>query len=201
MATPHAGSSLTPHRCAIVAIVVLVTSSALVRAEPLDAGPGPGPSSDTGIADVFDKETGYHNYCGDGVLDRDGWETCDGEHWIFGYEPPYECSRLGYDAGVLGCAENCQFDISACIGAVCGDLRVDEPEACDSGGYPESDRCAYGDTECTWCDADCTLHPGETSWCGDGVIDPRHEDCDGRTWPGGIDETCESVGGTGPGVR
>ncbi len=48
--------------------------------------------------------------CGDGLIQGDHGETCDGPE-LGGPD----CVSLGYDRGALSCADDCSFDESACI--------------------------------------------------------------------------------------
>jgi hypothetical protein len=59
----------------------------------------------------------------------------------------------------------------------CGDGMTVAPEGCDDGNTITED-CAYGAMSCVVCGASCTQVAGSTSYCGDGVIDEAHEDCD-----------------------
>ena len=60
---------------------------------------------------------------------------------------------------------------------VCGDGIPRRGEECDDGNAL-TETCHYGEESCIVCAADCTLQQGQTSLCGDGVIDPDFEDCD-----------------------
>ena len=62
--------------------------------------------------------------------------------------------------------------------AVCGDGLIDGTEACDDGNA-ETEACLYGEEACVVCDDTCAEASGETSVCGDGVVDEGSgEDCD-----------------------
>ena len=87
--------------------------------------------------------------CGNSVLE-DG-EECDG----------------GAD-----CAADCTF------APICGNGRLEIGEACDDG-VGNTTACPYGQEQCSVCAADCTLQAGQTSVCGDLIVDEGNgEQCD-----------------------
>jgi hypothetical protein len=93
----------------------------------------------------------YAEGCCSDDLDCDLDEVCDLETW--------ECG-LGVD------------------GPRCGDELTDPPEECDDGDTI-TNACPYGAMSCEVCTADCTLGPGETSFCGDGRLDSAAgEECE-----------------------
>lgn len=85
---------------------------------------------------------------------------------------------------------------------VCGDgiAQSFAGEECDEGNI-STPRCGYGLKSCVVCAHDCTLQPGETQFCGDGVR--QDEECDdGNNEAGdGCDADCrvETSGGGGTG--
>jgi cysteine-rich repeat protein len=91
--------------------------------------------------------------CGDGVAN--GTEHCD-------------------DGGPSAtCDADCTF-------AVCrdGTTNTAAGEACDDGNRA-TEACAYGQTSCTVCAANCQTVAGATSFCGDGALDSAAgETCD-----------------------
>ena len=103
---------------------------------------------------------GMASYCGDGIVDGENGESCD-------------------DGELNGTYGNCN---TTCSGraSFCGDGQIDEDhEACDNGADNGRTNCSYGEEECTVCTADCHEDNGETSYCGDGVVDAVNgEDCD-----------------------
>ena len=62
--------------------------------------------------------------CGDGVVEEFFREECDGDE-------PLDCASLGWGAGEATCMDNCEADVSACEGPVCGDGFVTGDELCD----------------------------------------------------------------------
>ncbi|MEM6730656.1 MAG: hypothetical protein AAF658_03820, partial [Myxococcota bacterium] len=124
--------------------------------------------------------------CGNGVVDT--MEQCDGDA-VSGQS----CSSLGFDAGMIGCTEECLFDISDC--RVCGDGTVDAPEECD-GSVPGGADCEDlgfdgGDTTCG---ADCRIDTSActtSAVCGDGVVEDG-EECEPTVTI--TSETCEGLG-------
>lgn len=61
--------------------------------------------------------------------------------------------------------------------AICGDGRIDDPEVCDDGNT-NTEACAYGEVNCTVCNAECENETGATSYCGDALLDDTREGCD-----------------------
>jgi len=81
-------------------------------------------------------------------------------------------------------SESCNFsdlDYQACgalLEAECGNGSVmTGVEECDDNNTT-TETCAYGETECTVCNASCQLVAGETSYCGDGDVQQGVEQCD-----------------------
>ncbi|MDL1872721.1 hypothetical protein FBR05_11020 [Deltaproteobacteria bacterium PRO3] len=74
----------------------------------------------------------------------------------------------------------CVIDRSGCGPAgVCGNGQREVGEQCDDGNAL-TEACAYGETECQVCAADCSLEAGAVSYCGDGRVDAENlEECDG----------------------
>ena len=67
--------------------------------------------------------------------------------------------------------------------AIVGDQRLDNAsgEQCDDGNA-ETEPCPYGLPNCMVCDENCQNVVGETSYCGDGIVDRANgESCE----PGG----------------
>lgn len=77
--------------------------------------------------------------CGDGVMDEDAGEACDGQDL-----DGEDCESEGFAGGALACAADCTFDHSGCV-AECveeGD-PCDGPEDCCNAG------CGAGGSFCT----------------------------------------------------
>ena len=125
---------------------------------------------------------GQTSYCGDMLLDMDGREQCDD-----GLAPDMNCSYGELSCQV--CTSNCT--ITAGTTRYCGDGMRSDGEQCDPGDEVNLD-CPYGDPMCTVCNAQCQLIDGkDTGSCGDGIVQPAHETCDGAASIAA--ETCESV--------
>lgn len=131
--------------------------------------------------------------CGDGVLERDAGEHCDGSDL-----DGQSCQSLDMGGGSLGCNDRCRFDASGCeVSAVCGDGTLHAPfedcegqdlqgATCETLGY-------YGgqlgcDQDCQYDLASCRTY----GRCGDGVIQTLYgEACEGS---GLQEQTCEGLG-------
>ena len=113
---------------------------------------------------------GAASRCGDGELNTENGETCD-------------------DGELNGTYNHCN---ATCNGRApfCGDGVTDTEngEACDNGTDNGGTNCAYGETECTLCSADCHETAGIASYCGDGVKDAANgEACDNGANNGATD--------------
>jgi len=119
--------------------------------------------------------------CGNGTIE--GLEQCDGAN-----APLKTCAEVDpaqYTTGTVKCASNCTYDVSGCTKARCGDGIVTTypgNESCD-GTNLNSWTCAkLGNfsSGTLKCKSDCTLDTsGCQLACGDGHVDPEHEECDG----------------------
>ncbi|MBU1238101.1 hypothetical protein KKF84_15305, partial [Myxococcota bacterium] len=131
--------------------------------------------------------------CGDGLVQ--GEEQCEVSDL-----DGASCTALGFDGGQLLCGEDCRFDVSRCEGeGGCQDGTAQTPwescdgddlggESCTSLGYHDGYLlCSDG---CTFNTNDCELY----GYCGDGLLDPDYETCDGSDL-GSI--TCSSLGYSG----
>ena len=88
--------------------------------------------------------------CGDGIVQA-GVEACD---------------------GTSDCTDDCTLI------ALCGNGRVELGEECDDGNT-RTENCVYGERACLVCNAVCHEEDGQTSFCGDGIVDAVHgEACD-----------------------
>lgn len=85
-----------------------------------------------------------------------------------------ECTDGGTCDGALIC-----LDTQLCgPQPVCGNSAVEQGETCDDGNTV-TESCAYGETGCQVCDANCRMGPGAASYCGDGSLDAANgEECD-----------------------
>ena len=141
--------------------------------------------------------------CGDGVIDTELGEQCDGRN-VGGYTcQDVDPNTLG---GVLRChnpghENECKFDLSTCERPTCGNNIAEAGEQCD--GYDlKGESCigmghdagtlkCYGpddENPCTYDESGCLNSP----YCGDGYVDVSEgEECDGTSLNG---ETCQSLG-------
>ena len=73
---------------------------------------------------------------------------------------------------------DCSAGVCVATAATCGNGVRELGEDCDDNNTV-TEACAYGQTSCAVCAADCTSQPGATSYCGDGIIDAGHSEiCD-----------------------
>lgn len=142
-------------------------------------------------------------YCGETEPDEglvSGLEQCDGEAWHI------TCYQLGFASGDLGCDEHCGFDTSGCVlpEPICGDGVVNWPlDACE--GDASTDRCSdYGlGSGNVGCHAEScrldftTCEHAPTNTCGNGIVEPPIEQCDG--YAPSFDSTLGSCAGNGGG--
>lgn len=127
--------------------------------------------------------------CGNGVIDADNGEDCDGT--AIGETT---CEELGAYAGTLTCTASCRFETSTC-GGYCGDGITQDSEQCD-GTVPSGTDCTnarspgfYGGTlgclpNCKFDYSDCA------GTCGDGAK-TANEACDGSDFGG---DGCQAHG-------
>jgi len=123
--------------------------------------------------------------CGDGDIDLQGGEVCDGANL-----DGRDCLTEDFAGGVLACTAECTLDTSGCL-YECGDGEVQGDEQCEGndldGGTCVTEGFDGGDLECN---ADCSYDTAgcENYVCGDGVV-AGPEVCDGANLDG---EDCES---------
>ncbi len=129
--------------------------------------------------------------CGDGAVQTGYGEECDG-----GNLNGETCQTQDFYVGILECGSDCRFVLTGCS-QYCGDAwaQTGYGEQCD-GTDLDGESCISlgyygGDLSC---DAGCQF--GLTSceaagFCGDALVQPTHEDCDGTALEG---ETCRSLG-------
>jgi len=83
----------------------------------------------------------------------DPGEDCDGED-LGGAD----CVSEDFVGGVLTCANDCTFDVSACISAECGNGMLEGDEACDGDDLGGQDCGSLGEGDGTLaCADDCTF--------------------------------------------
>jgi len=120
--------------------------------------------------------------CGDGV--RDVGETCDGTDL-----GSSSCFEQGYYGGTLGCADDCQPDVTGCTG-FCGDGTINGNEECDTDVSATCADFGFG-RGVVICTSDCAVSTaGCSGGCGDGIVDPG-ELCDTTELDG---HTCQEIG-------
>ncbi len=134
---------------------------------------------------------GVEPKCGDGIVETEDNEQCDGIH-LNGAT----CATVitGSTGTGLACTPSCRFDTSKCV--TCGDGVIEAGEQCDGAalggatcetlGYGSGTlSCNTGATGCTFNVSACTAK------CGNGIIE-GDEQCDENAFPAG--ETCASLG-------
>jgi hypothetical protein len=128
--------------------------------------------------------------CGDGMIQDDEGEHCDGTE-LGGAS----CLSLGYERGELSCTEACRHDVSDCVrSGICGDGLVQIPEQCDGNALDDQTCESLGYHAGTLaCGQNCQFDLGSCQGrCGDGTIDHVYqEECDGAN----LDlQSCETLG-------
>jgi hypothetical protein len=165
-------------------------------------GPPPGSSSDgpedttdgsIGTADdsstgSADSTTGDGPGCGNGVVDPG--ELCDDDDL-----QGETCMTLGYDAGLLACAADCNsLDTFDCQSFNCGNGTMEDEEVCDGadlGGATCTSVDPTFDSGTLSCSNDCsTLQTTGCGTCGNVIVD-GDEVCDTLVFLG---QTCISQG-------
>lgn len=108
--------------------------------------------------------------CGNGILD-----------------PGEECDHGTQNSDTGACLSNCRR-------ATCGDGHIFPTfEQCDDGNRV-TEECEYGLRSCTVCAANCQNAPGETTFCGDGIIDEQEVCDDGNLSCGMCNSECQGQG-------
>jgi hypothetical protein len=131
--------------------------------------------------------------CGDGYIDPERGERCEGTNVIGNAT----CEALGFKEGTLKCfPNNCTFDTSSCV------AFPKPPPSCDNGIPEPGEKCQPDDKircpagggyiECVdcieWDDSDCDK-------CGNGELDPG-EECDGDVGDLNCEDYSPYIGGT-----
>lgn len=119
--------------------------------------------------------------CGDGLLQADRGEQCDGPNL-----DGQSCTSLGWYGGVLTCATDCSLDLASCAAAGrCGDglIQAPEGEQCDGAALAGArcrDRGFFGGSlacaasclyDTTACDPSRLDGSSAMDWARDMVID------------------------------
>ena len=136
------------------------------------------------VCDADCKEAdGIPHFCGDHNKDEANGEKCDDGRELNG--------SYGH----------CKADCSG-IGEHCGDNVKNGNEDCDLGEEVNGTitDCAYGETSCKVCSANCTEIDGNISFCGDGMVDPDNEACDKALDPYCADNCKSTIGECGDGT-
>lgn len=128
-------------------------------------------------------------FCGDDLVGPG--ESCDDGPKGSDLCTP-DCALTSCGDGLVQSGEECDDENEVttdacvnCVDASCGDGFLQAGvEQCDEGAGNASEPvvCAYGTAEedCTYCDAtSCAIEQGDTSYCGDGVLQAGNgEECD-----------------------
>jgi len=164
---------------------------------PPNCGDGrvdPDEECDDGNADDTDECTSMcrRAVCGDGIVWA-GHEACDGSNLA-----GMTCEALGYEGGVLACAE-CALDTALCV-VLCGNGRLDPGEECDDGNtlpWDGCNGCTISEFQVnTSFDGD-QMYPDAAMWDGGFVVvwqsgDEGHGDIHGRLYgPSGTPASSE----------
>ncbi|MBU1218293.1 hypothetical protein KKF34_09565 [Myxococcota bacterium] len=92
--------------------------------------------------------------CGNGLIDKDDGEECDGTN-IDGKQ----CSDFGYSGGYLACANDCSFNFEGCFYPECGNGYLEDGEECDGSALGENTCDSLGhEPGSLRCNEDCTLN-------------------------------------------
>ncbi len=131
--------------------------------------------------------------CGDDAINTTA-EECDGVD-LGGVT----CVALGWDGGNLACGPNCTFDESQCFmnQPICGDGVINTMmEECDGTDLGGQTCVGLGfDSGTLACSSQCRFDTsgciGVQPICGNGVVNPPFEQCDGNDLNG---ESCVGLG-------
>ncbi len=146
-------------------------------------------------------DSGCTKKCGNGIVDEDNNEWCDGNKFLDGAD---SCEDWLPDTiGTLSCTALCEVDLSQCKAkpaARCGDGIVNTAaEECDGASFllnvktcaEYSNKYESGNLSCN---TDCTVNESScklkyVAACGDGIFDDNAEECDAGKFLDGI-RTC-----------
>ena len=146
------------------------------------------------------------SYCGDGKIDIRNGEVCDygsyngTNYCAYGMKSCKVCTKTCQEGQEDGMARYCGDGVRTSVYEVCDDGNNEDGDYCSAycekvtgscgDGIIQSNEecdemdengksCAYGETSCTVCTANCQQAAGSTSFCGDGNIDAgNNEACD-----------------------
>lgn len=127
--------------------------------------------------------------CGNNTVDSG--EECDGDDFS-----GKSCTSLdgqNFRGGILLCKNDCTFDTTGCIEAVCGDSVAEGIEACDGNDFAGKSCMDFGFSSGNLHCIDCAFDTSECSDlsnCGNNLID-EDEVCDGNNHN---EKTCEDFG-------
>jgi hypothetical protein len=93
---------------------------------------------DSGTKETDETEQ-ERSYCGDGRLDLQNNEQCDGTN--VGYAT---CASLGQGMGTLKCSEGCYFDVSGCYPPPTNNVTPPEENQTTPVGPGDNNSSAYG---------------------------------------------------------
>ncbi len=127
--------------------------------------------------------------CDDGDL-CNGLETCQSGACTSGES--VTCAPSDVVCETVACIPASGECVTTTDANCCGNSAIEAPETCDDGNAA-TEACAYGETECTVCDADCQETAGATSYCGDDNLnnangeacDNGSDNCSGDSCTGG----------------
>jgi hypothetical protein len=130
--------------------------------------------------------------CGNGSVDADKGEECDGTKFN-----GMTCANKGYTSGELKCTAACKIDTTGCTNtAVCGDGSIEPGEKCD-GANLDNKTCetvgggfAAGTLKCKNDCSDFDTSGCTTASCGNDRQEGS-EECDGTDLDG---QTCARLG-------
>jgi PKD repeat protein len=129
-------------------------------------------------AACFPQGIGTCEPCGNGALDADAGEPCDGAN-LSGTT----CQSLGFDGGTLGCNSTCsEFSTLGCYHTVCGNGVIEggAGEVCDGSNLGAATCATAGfDSGLLACNATCDgFDTTNCHDCGNGACEPVNgEDC------------------------